>query len=273
MCGRATLLSNHRIVEKRFNASYIDQPFENVNISAGNKVPVITCEHPNHIQNFTLGFTPSWAHKQTYIINARAEGSNNLDNDPHYIGPQEIHQKPMFRKAIKSQRCLVIVDAFIEGSKYEKLNKPFLVYPTGKSQPFALAGIYDTWENPLTGKIHHTVAIVTTAANRLMQRIGHHRSPLALTKIQEEEWLNTDLPKSKLNQIMKPFDPKYFNAYPISKKIKSPDATGITLLKPIGQSVYKEHGRTFYDQVKYEEDNIYSIKAERLVEGDQFVLF
>jgi hypothetical protein len=30
---------------------------ENVNISAGNKIPVITGEKPNHIQMFTLGFT------------------------------------------------------------------------------------------------------------------------------------------------------------------------------------------------------------------------
>lgn len=273
MCGRATILSNHKIVEKRFNASYIDEPFENVNISAGNKIPVITCEHPNHIQNFTLGFTPSWAHKQTYMINARAEGSYNTENDPSYNGSLGIHQKPMFRKAIRSKRCLVIVDAFIEGPKQEKLNKPYLIYPTGKPKPFALAGIYDIWKHPLTGALHQTVAIVTTTANRLLQRIGHHRSPVVLTKVQEEEWLNVDLPHSKLNQIMRPFDPKKFNAYPISKKIKSPDATGISLLKPTGENIYKDYGRGFYDNIKYEDGNNYIIKEERLVEGDQFVLF
>ncbi|MGB5983499.1 MAG: SOS response-associated peptidase [Nonlabens sp.] len=273
MCGRATLISSQQVIEERFNATYINVHTENVNISAGNKIPVITCEKPNHIQSFTLGYTPHWAHKQTYMINARSEGSNNPDNDPSYNGAMGIFNKPMFRHAIKSQRCLVIVDAFVEGSKQEKLNKPYLVYPSASRKPFALAGIYDAWQHPLTGELHHTVAIVTTGANRLLQRINHHRSPVVLTKDQEEEWLNTDLSVERLNQIMKPFDPKKFNAYPISKKIKSPDVNTLDLLKPIGDKIYKDYDRSFYERIKYVEDHSYEVKEERLVEGDQFVLF
>lgn len=273
MCGRATLISSQKVIEERFNASFTNDFSENVNISAGNKIPVITCEKPHHIQSFTLGYTPHWAHKQTYMINARSEGSNNQDNDPLYKGAMGIFNKPMFRHAIRSQRCLVLVDAFIEGSKQEKLNKPFLVYATGTRKPFALAGIYDSWQHPLTGELHQTVAIVTTGSNRLLQRIGHHRSPVVLTKDQEEEWLNPDLSVSKLGQIMKPFDPKKFNAYPISKKIKNPEASGVSLLKPIGDPLFKDYDRTFYDRIKYVEDHSYEVREERLVEGDQFVLF
>jgi putative SOS response-associated peptidase YedK len=76
------------------------------------------------------------------MINARAEGSHNAENDSNYNGTAGIFQKPMFRHAIKSQRCLVLVDAFIEGPKQEKLNKPYLVY-ANRDRPFALAGIYD----------------------------------------------------------------------------------------------------------------------------------
>lgn len=275
MCGRASVITPEALLEIRFNAAFAKGVHleENVNISAGNKIPVITSEQPNHIQMFTLGFTPHWAHKQTYMINARAEGSHNPENDPNYSGAAGIFQKPMFRQAIRSQRCLVLVDAFIEGPKQEKLNKPYLIYPNRDRGPFALAGIYDVWQHPLTGEQHHTVAIVTTAPNRLIERVGHHRSPVVLTREQEEKWLDKDLSTAEITAIMKPFDAKGFNAYPISQKIKSPDANGLELLKPIGDKIFKDYDRCLYERLKFIADDSLTIREERLVEGDQFVLF
>lgn len=275
MCGRASVITPARILEQRFNAAFAkgDQLKENVNISAGNKIPVITGNQPNHIQMFTLGYTPHWAHKQTFMINARAEGSNNPNNDSNYNGPAGIFHKPMFRHAIKSQRCLVLVDAFIEGPKLEKLNKPFLVYPNKDRGPFALAGIYDVWQHPLTGEQYHTVAVITTASNRLTQRIGHHRAPVVLSRKQEEEWLDKDLTVQQLTAIMKPFDDKGFNAYPISQKIKNPENNSLELLKPAGDKLFKDYDRNLYERLKYVEENQFTIREERLVAGDQFVLF
>ncbi len=275
MCGRASVITPEALLEIRFNAAFAKGVHleENVNISAGNKIPVITSQQPNHIQMFTLGFTPHWAHKQTYMINARAEGSHNAENDSNYNGVAGIFQKPMFRQAIKSQRCLVLVDAIIEGPKQEKLNKPYLIYPNKDRGPFALAGIYDQWQHPLTGEIHHTVAVVTTAANRLMQRIGHHRAPVVLSRRQEEQWLDDDLSIKELTKIMKPFDSKGFNAYPISQKIKNPESNSLELLKPIGEKIYKDYDRCLYERLKFVESDSLTIREDRLVEGDQFVLF
>jgi putative SOS response-associated peptidase YedK len=275
MCGRTSIITSQEPLEKRFNAVFTNGEIleENANISAGNKIPVITCERPNHIQNYTLGYTPHWAHKQTYMINARSEGSYNQENDTHYKGPLGIFQKPMFRHAIRSQRCLVLVDGFIEGPKQEKLNKPYFIYQSKNKGAFALAGIYDVWKHPLTGEQHHTVAIITTTPNRLLQRIGHHRSPVIIDKTQEEEWLNPDLPTSRLLQIMKPFESKNFNAYPVSKKVKNPEASGLELLKPTGEKLFTDYERCLYERIKYTEENSYAIREERLIEGDQFVLF
>jgi putative SOS response-associated peptidase YedK len=275
MCGRATIITPAVDLEKRFNAAFIKSAElkENVNISAGNKIPVITSEQPNHIQMYTLGYTPNWAHKQTYMINARSEGSFNPENDPHYEGPMGIFNKPMFRHAMNSQRCLVLVDAFIEGPKQEKLNKPYLVYPNRDRGPFALAGIYDTWQHPLTGELHHTVAVITSAANRLTERIEHHRAPVVLSKEDEEKWLQSDSSAKEISIMMHPFDSKGFNAYPISKKIKNPEANGLELLKPVGDKLFKDYDRCLYERLKFAEEDAYIIREERLVEGDQFVLF
>lgn len=275
MCGRATLITPQHLLEERFNARFAPgvQLRENVNTSAGNKIPVITMEQPNRMQLYTMGYTPHWANKQTYMLNARSEGSNNVENETTYSGALGIFNKPMFRHAIKSQRCLVLVDGFIEGPKSEKLNKPYLIYPNRERGPFALAGIYDTWQNPLTGELHHTVAIVTTAANRLMERIGHHRAPVILSKTDEERWLDKDLSVAELTRIMQPFDAKGFNAYPISQKIKNPEANGLELLKPVGDKIYKDYDRCLYERLKFAENDHFTIREDRLVEGDQFVLF
>lgn len=275
MCGRATIITPQHAIEERFNARFEQgtRLVENVNTSAGERIPVITMNQPNRIQLFTMGYTPHWAHKQTYMLNARCEGSNNVENATNYDGPMGIFNKPMFRHAIKSQRCLVLVDGFIEGPKTEKLNKPYLIYPNRERGPFALAGIHDTWKNPLTGELHHTVAIITTAANRLMERIGHHRAPVILSKPDEERWLDSDLSVTELTRIMKPFDSKGFNAYPISQKVKNPEANGLELLKPIGDKVYKDYDRCLYERLKFAENDHFTIREERLVEGDQFVLF
>jgi putative SOS response-associated peptidase YedK len=275
MCGRATIITTATDLEKRFNAVFAPgtELEENVNISAGNKIPVITSKQPNHIQMYTLGYTPNWAHKQTYMINARSEGNLNPTNDTLYKGAMGIFNKPMFRHAMKSQRCLVLVDGFIEGPKQEKLNKPYLVYPNRDRGPFALAGIHDTWKHPLSGELHHTVAVITSAANRLTQRIEHHRAPVVLSKEDEEKWLNPDSSTADISRMMQPFDSKGFNAYPISKKIKNPAANGLELLKPIGDKLFKDYDRCLYERLKFAEEDEYVIREERLVEGDQFVLF
>ena len=275
MCGRATIITQQEQLEKRFNAVFKNnvQLPENVNISAGQQLPVITCESPGEIQLFTYGYTPYWAHKQTYMLNARSEGSLNVDNEMGYKGPLGIFNKPMFRHAIKSQRCIILVDAFIEGPKQEKLNKPDLVYPNRDRGPFAIAGIYDTWQHPLTGEIHNTVAMVTTTANRLINRIGHHRSPVILSKEDEQRWIQPDLSITEISKLMKPFDSKGFNAYPISQKIKNPDANGLELLKPTSEKLFKDYDRCLYERLKYTEDHSFTIREERLVEGDQFILF
>ena len=75
------------------------------------------------------------AHNLMMFLNARSEGDHNPDNDPRYTGAKGIIQKPSFRKAIRSQRCLVLADAFIEGPFDRKLSEPYLVYLKGKERP------------------------------------------------------------------------------------------------------------------------------------------
>jgi len=242
MCGRYILVQKLEFIEKRFNATAPDgvewKPA--YNISPGQPAPVITSDNNKEIQLFRFGLTPFWAKKPMYLINARSEGDHNKENDPRYTGAKGIITKPSFRKPIRSQRCLVIADAFIEGTVKEKLSKPFVVYLKNNVRPFSFAGIYDEWASPETGEIINSFAIITTTSNELLQKLPHHRSPVILDKRHESKWLNTDLPLADVTRLLKPYPAELMNAYPVDPTIKNPRAEGIELLKPIGERVVAE---------------------------------
>lgn len=254
MCGRYVTISKVKTIEKRFNVvaptpvSY--KP--NINISHGNVAPVITNDKPKELQFFQFGFTPSWAQKQTYIVNARSEGDLNKEDSPTFSGSMGIIQKPMFRKAIRSQRCLVPADAFIEGPKKERLNKPYLVHLRNEQRPFAFAGIWDNWVNTETGEIIHSFAIITTVANELLNKIKHHRSPVILSQEDEETWLDSTSDLAQVTSLLKPYPAYEMNAYPISNAIKNPQADGIELLAPVGERIIQEFDHIVFEDIKLE---------------------
>lgn len=252
MCGRYVTVSKLSTIEKRFNVktSAPELLVPNINVSHGNFAPVITNAAPHELQFYQFGFTPAWAKKQFYMINARSEGDHNKEDDPAYTGQMGIVNKPMFRKSIRSQRCLVIADAFIEGPKKEKLDQPYVVYLKNQERPFALAGIWDAWTNTSTGEIVHSFAIITTVSNALMQAIGHHRSPVVLHKEDEARWIDSSLPLNEVSNLLRPYPAQLMNAYPISPAIKNPRAQGMELLEPIGERVFPEHDYQLDEKLK-----------------------
>ncbi len=242
MCGRYVLVQKVELLEKRFNIT-APEGFEfkpSYNIVPGSLAPVITSENPRQLDLLRFGMIPFWAKKPMTLINARAEGDHNAEDDPSYSGAKGIITKPSFRKPIRSQRCLVLADCFIEGTIKEKLSKPYVVYLKEGERPFAFAGIWDQWANPETGEIVRSFAIITTVANALLQMIPHHRSPVILSRHQEQAWLSHDLPLSDVTAMLKPYPAELMNAYPIAPAIKNPRANGPELLKPTGQRLTPE---------------------------------
>lgn len=252
MCGRYTVVSKLSIIEKEFrvDASEVKERFNiNPNISHGDQALVITNADPDKVQLFTFGFTPYWAKKRMYVINARSEGDHNKINDPRYTGAKGILSKPMFRVSIRSKRCLVIADAFVEGTTQERLSRPYLVYRRDQKRPFAMAGIWDEWMDPHTGEVVQSFAILTTAPTPLMEQIPHHRSPLVLQEEDEARWLDEELPLSEVTAMLRPFDDAGFNAYPIAATIKSARDKDIHNLMPTGDLLRAEYDYIFYQEL------------------------
>lgn len=140
MCERYIIVSDQDKIEKAFRAKASAPIVQQFNISPGKLAPVITNDKPHEIQFFQFGLTPFWAKKRMQLFNARAEGDGNKNNDPEYTGGKGIISKPAFRKSIRSQRCLVIADAFIGGTITDSLDKPHLIYLENRKH-FAFAGV------------------------------------------------------------------------------------------------------------------------------------
>lgn len=242
MCGRFILVQKLETLEKRFNVTaHFDVPLQPAyNIGPGRPAAVVASDNPRALQLMRFGFTPFWSKTDKYFINARAEGDHNPDNDPSYYGAKGIIEKPAFRRSIRSRRCLVIADAFIEGTTREKLGKPYVVYLRNKVRPFALAGIWDEWNHPQTGEIVRSFAIITTVPNALMQMLPHHRMPVILPQYLEKKWLDDSLPLTDVTAMLKPMDASLMNAYPVHPAIKSPAAEGAALIRPAGPPVMPE---------------------------------
>lgn len=245
MCGRYVTVSSVKAIENRFNVHVPDNVSQamkpNANVSHGEFAPIIASDEPEQVQQFQFGFTPRWAKKQFYTINARSEGDHNTANDSRYTGAMGILQKPMFRQSIRTRRCLVIADAFIEGPQREKLAKPYVVYAREGQRPFALAGIWDEWTDTSSGEIIRSFAIITTTACDAMHAIGHHRSPVMLDPEDERKWIDPVTPLSDATGLLRPIPDGRLNAYPIDTAIKNPRLNGTTLLQPTGDRIFPEY--------------------------------
>ncbi|MEM9052174.1 MAG: SOS response-associated peptidase [Bacteroidota bacterium] len=236
MCGRYVVVSKVTEIEERFNVKAAGPVVPNFNLGPGSRGPVITNDQPKVLQFFQFGMTPFWAKKKMYLFNARSEGDQNKENDPNYRGAKGIISKPAFRKSIRSKRCLVIADCFIEGTTQEKLNKPFLVHLEKDQRPFAFAGIWDEWVDQSTGEVVQSYSIITTTPTPLLQKLPHHRSPVILSKKDEAKWLDSNADLMEITALLKPYE-GYMNAYPITTEIKNPRNNNRSLIEPQGKSL------------------------------------
>ncbi len=181
MCGRFV---GYRRKEELLDLFPIDQCEVEVtasyNIAPSQKILAIVSKGgQNYLQHFHWGLVPFWA-KDTSIgarmINARAETA---------------HSKPSFRTAFKKRRCLIISDGFYEWQGKKGKKQPYYL-TIADQQPFAFAGLWESWDNH--GKespVYQSCAIITTAASESMRPI-HHRMPVILKPEAYDQWLDPD---------------------------------------------------------------------------------
>jgi putative SOS response-associated peptidase YedK len=190
----------------------------------------------------TWGLVPSWAKDPAIgnrLINARVETAS---------------EKPAFRRAFASRRCLIPADGFYEwytpeepdaegrpddaGKKRSKPRKqPFFIHhPDGSV--LAMAGLYEIWRDPTKSdddpdRFRWTCTILTTNAQDDLGRI-HDRAPLLVERDKYAAWLDpTVSDASALAGLLVPAAPGRLEAYPVSTLVNNVKNNGPELVEPL----------------------------------------
>ena len=127
-------------------------------------------------------------------------------------------EKPAFRSAFKTRRCLVPADGFYEWKKTKgKQKQPYLVRNADGS-PFAFVGLWESWKGP-EGETIESCTILTTDPNDLT-RPFHDRMPVILKPEDYDLWLDTEVKEPKiLNPLLRPYPSNEMVALPANPKV------------------------------------------------------
>jgi len=178
MCGRYKLTTPTGVIFETFS---LTGPRLNLrprfNIAPTQDAPVIrSFPTGRQLAIMRWGLVPQWApdtKMAASAINARAE---------------TVAEKPTFREALQSRRCLIPADGFYEWTTQGKTKQPHM-FQVADGGVFAFAGLWERWEKgsePL-----ETFTIIVAPANPSVSHI-HHRMPVILTPDQWERWLDVE---------------------------------------------------------------------------------
>jgi putative SOS response-associated peptidase YedK len=123
------------------------------------------------------GLVPSWWKKSLSELpstfNARVE---------------TIAEKPMFRSAFKSRRCIVPASGFYEWTGRPGAKTPHY-FTARDGRPLAFAGLWEHWRDPETDEKIASATIIVGPANDWM-RPFHDRMPVILDWSEADAWMS-----------------------------------------------------------------------------------
>jgi len=208
MCGRYTLSIEVSDIMDEFDLQNVPVEWRpRYNVAPSQPVAVITSKNPRSLEWMRWGLVPSWAKDIAIgnrLINARSE---------------TILEKPSFRSAFNRRRCLILANGFFEWQKQTKGGGiPYYFFQKDK-KPFAMAGIWELWQNSQGDELL-SCAIITCAANSLLEPI-HERMPVILDRTERSAWLS-DLPSAQIMALLAPYPAEKMDTYPISRLVNDP---------------------------------------------------
>lgn len=161
------------------------------------------------------GLVPSWVKD--------AAQQEQLWNQTLNARGETIFEKPAFRHAARSQRCIVHVEGFYEHHHLGKKAYPYFIHLKGRPS-FALAALWERWRKPGEEQPLLTFSIVTCAGNDLLRRIHNNpklegpRMPVILTHEEEQLWLapiSSPADEEALRRLIKPYPADAMAAHPV----------------------------------------------------------
>ena len=232
MCGRYAQAQGMDEIIERFDldSSLVDKSLPlNWNIAPTNEIYIIRDnERGRVLDSASWGMIAPWQknftearNSQSHAINARSES---------------IHEKPTFRQAFRTSRCLIPATGYYEWAtslgKYPP-KQPFYICSQDEGKSLSIAGIWSTWKSE-NGTEIQSAAIITREAVGELATI-HSRMPVFMPKDRWDNWLN---PKNRdiesLISLMDLLDPAAgLVTRPVASKVNLVANNGAELIQAI----------------------------------------
>jgi len=226
MCGRYALSAMISDIAEEFStnsAPGISLPAD-WNIKPTNDVYIIKNQA---IEIASWGMIAHWsksddeaAKSQSSAINARSES---------------VHEKPTFKSAFRSNRCLLPATGYYEWAselgKY-KTKQPIYI-SRDDNKLLAFTGIFQSWTSP-SGKVIQSVAIITRQAVGQLALV-HSRMPVFLPRERWQDWMNPKINDvERIRSLMDvPTPDANLRFHPVSNAVNSIAGSGPGLIEPI----------------------------------------
>ena len=232
MCGRLTL---HTIPKQfaslfpRFDFSNVDLGYNVCPTQSLSALRLSPKDSELELAHLRWGLVPAWADDLSIgarMINARCE---------------TVDQKPSFRSAFRSRRCIILANGFYEWKKISPSSKqPYYIYrPDGQLMCFA--GLWESWQQQDEQPIQ-TATILTTRANELLSPL-HHRMPVMLAHDSINHWLQPSAITESAS-LFSPWPDDELTMHCVSPAMNKPNYEQPDCIKPV-EGDYKEQRELF----------------------------
>jgi len=234
MCGRYAssrsaedLVEEFDVLDPRIDAEFAPS----YNVAPTDRVyAVLERSDRRQLRMLRWGLVPSWAKDASIgsrLINARLETAA---------------EKPAFRKAFASRRCLLPADGYFEWYPTERtkagkpVKQPFFITPADGSV-LAMAGLYEIWRDHSLREddpeaFRWTCTVLTTEAADEIGRI-HDRMPLVVPRERRDAWLSSATTPDHLEELVVPAQQSGLTAFPVSPAVGNVRNNGPELVEPL----------------------------------------
>lgn len=205
MCGRFT--QSYTWAQVREFLNFLGTPRNlqpHYNIAPTTAIDVLRLnDQGRELVSMRWGLVPPWWKKPLKELpatfNARAES---------------VAEKPMFREAFKTRRCIIPISGFYEWTGAKNDRQPHLFSAADGSPVLAVAGLWSPWRDPATGEAGLSCTLIVSGASDWMKSY-HDRMPVLLRPDRFSAWLDGSLGP----EALRPAAEDALRAWPVSKRV------------------------------------------------------
>ena len=221
MCGRiSTADLSGETLQDHFGLDQVAAFRQSYNIAPSAPVPVVRqLKETRSLELLHWGLIPHWAKDREiarHTFNARIE---------------TVAEKPSFRQAIRSKRCILPVSGFYEWQKQGAVKQPYFIHRPGAA-PLALAGLWDRWCDTASGELVESCSIVTMPAKGAMKSL-HHRMPAMLEPEHYDVWLDPEFRETHILQDLLESTAAELELYAVSGYVSNARHDGVQCVEPL----------------------------------------